>query len=307
MTTTCKNVKPLSFGNSDPSTFQTCNFLVNVLGNMYAQWKKVGKPSQADFKWGTGKEIKPTDVCKITQKKFKVDDFTFSPLIWSTFKNLGITYKEPFGCMVTDKNDNVFLAFRGSKSVIDFLVDSEFKPVSYTAPTSNASSNIEVETGWYKVYNGLLADLREQLKPYAGKGTKIIITGHSLGSTLATLAVPEAIANNMEVYHYNSASPLVGLQSFADFYTSLTIIGSSPGLLKETYRLVNLSDTVPNVPNNLQKQPPEHNYISVGTQISFNADYGAENKNHNPCCSYAYALWNPENPCNDDFNTCAKT
>jgi hypothetical protein len=304
MTTICKNSKPLSFGDSDQSTFQTCNFLVNILGNMYAQWKAAGKPTQSEFSWGSGQKYKPTDACKITQDKFNVSDFTFGTLIWSTFKNLGKPYAEPFGSIVTHKDGRIFLAFRGSKSTIDFIVDSEFVPVTYNAPTPNAPSDIQVETGWYKVYNGLLADLREQLQPYGGKGNNIIITGHSLGSTLATLAVPEAIANTMEVYHYNSASPMVGLQSFVDYYNSLTINGSSPGILKQTYRLVNVVDTVPNVPNNLQKQPPKYTYVPVGTQISFNADYGAEKKNHNPCCSYAYALWNAEKPCNPDYDTC---
>jgi hypothetical protein len=308
MKTTYKNPSQLKFGDSDQSTFQICNFLVNVLGNMYNQWTAVSNPHppQSEFSWGTGQKYKPTDICPVTEKKFSVDDFSFGPLIWSTFENLDKPYSEPFGSVVKYKDGRLFLAFRGSKSLVDFLVDSEYTPVAYSAPLPNAPSNLEVETGWYKVYNGLLSDLREQLKPHSGKGKQIIITGHSLGSTLATLAVPEAIAHNMEVYHYNSASPMVGLQSFADYYNSLTIIGSSLGLLKETFRLVNNADRVTDVPNILQHQPPKFSYVSVGTEISFTADYSKVRKNHDPCCTYAYALWNPDSPRNPDYDKCAK-
>ncbi|WP_083858476.1 lipase family protein [Psychroflexus torquis] len=246
------------------------------------------------------------DICSVTKIKFSVDDFSFGPLIWSNFNYLNKPCHEPFGSFVKYKDGRLFLVFRGSKSIVDFVVDAQYAPVLYTAPTPNPPSDINVETGWYKVHNGLLPDLRKQLQSYPGGGQKITVTGHSLGSTLATLAVPELIAHNMEVYHYNSASPMVGLQSFADYYNSLTIIGSSPGLLKETFRLVNLADKVPNVPNNLQSSPPKFLYVTVGTEISFKANYGKEEKTHDPCCSYAYALWNPESPCNNDYHRCAE-
>jgi predicted lipase len=101
----------------------------------------------------------------------------------------------------------------------------------------------------------------------------LTITGHSLGSALATLSVPLAVANNIAALQYNSASPKVGLQPFHDYYESL----NAP-----TFRLVNTADTVPNL-------PPQRSgdYVHVGNEVAFNADYGAEKKTHNPCCSYA--------------------
>jgi Lipase (class 3) len=116
-------------------------------------------------------------------------------------------------------------------------------------------------------------------KQSAGRGKNLTVTGHSLGSTLATLAVPDAVNSYMQVRNYNSASPMVGLKSFSDYYDSLTVIGGAPGLLTDTYRLVNAADTVPGVPNNIQPQPPKYQYVPVGTAVSFNADYGAEKKN----------------------------
>ena len=36
-------------------------------------------------------------------------------------------------------------------------------------------------------------------------------------------------------------------------------------------------------------------------QINFTADYSDGAKNHNPCCTYSYALHNPTDPVNPDM------
>jgi triacylglycerol lipase len=296
MRTTCTNPKPLEFGISNPLIFRVCTFLVNVLSNMYDQWKSANPPFPPpdQFKW------RPVNACPVTND-FKVTDYDFGQLIWSTF-----TYKddqgdeqtatEPFGSLVKSKAD-LYLVFRGTKSAADVGADKETFLVPYglipsNAPTDNPGAR-KVGKGWYAVYNGLARALYTQLKPY-GPGQKIIVTGHSLGSALATLAVPDLVANKFEVRNYNSGSPKVGNESFRTFYESL---------FTETFRLVNTADTVPTLPEN-----PE--YVHVGTQVSFNADYGVEvkphneKKTHNPCCSYAYAIYNRNKPCNPTFDAC---
>lgn len=304
MMTICTNPKPLDFGDSDPATFKVCTFLVNVLSHMYDQWKtaKPPFPGPGQFKW------QPANHCPVTNN-FKVTDYDFGDLIWSTFtytdQGQQKTATEPFGSIVKAKADgSLYLVFRGSKSPADFLVDKETTPVPYNAPTPNAPPGIQVEQGWYNVYKGLVTMLRAQLEQHGVGGQKLTITGHSLGSALATLAVPDAIAPySCIVRHYNSASPMVGLDTFRNYYESLK--GSSPGSVTETYRLVNTADAVPKFPAN----PP--GYVHVGTQVSFNADYGdekkpdQEKKTHNPCCSYAYAIYNPNTPCNPTYDACA--
>jgi hypothetical protein len=298
MATTCTNAEPLVFDGSDPATFKVCTFLVNALSHMYSQWVTAGSPSPADFKWT------PVNACPMTQD-FSVDNFSFSQLIWSTF-----TYKkalhevktatEPFGCVVRSKTDGShYLVFRGSKSSADFLVDAETDLIAYTPPTPNGPSGIQVAKGWHEVYSGLVDQLRSQLREIGGAGQRLTITGHSLGSTLATLAVPDAVANSLQVIHYNSASPKVGNEAFRTYYESLHTFAGAPALL-QTFRLVNTADSVPNFPS----KPP--GYVHVGTQVSFNADYGAEKKTHDPCCSYAYAIYNPTAPCNPTHDDCAQ-
>jgi len=259
---------------------------------MYDQWVKAGKPKPDQFKW------QPVNACPVTSD-FKVTDYAFfGKLIWSTFTWLGSKRTEPFGGIFKSNADNsLYLIFRGSKTFADFCVDAEAGLEPYKAPITPVPSDTRVEQGWYKVYIGLRDTLLTQLSQI-GTAQPLTITGHSLGSALATLAVPDAVAKGFQVHHYNSASPRVGNEQFRMYYDSLKV--TSSGSLKETYRLVNTADTVPNFPG-----PPLHPwYVHVGTEVSFNADYGAEEKTHNPCCSYAYAIYNPDKPCNPTFDAC---
>lgn len=285
--TTSTNPNPLGLG----SGFRVCSFLVNVLSYMYQQWKDAGSPTDpSKFNW------KPTNVCPLTTD-FDTGDYDFGQLIWSKYTWLDKPRIEPFGALVKSKAsaDLYYLVFRGSKTVADFCVDTEAGLVSYTAPTPNPPPGIQVARGWYKVYTGM-ADLQDRLSGiYPGY---LIITGHSLGSTLATLAVPDAVAKKFHVSHYNSASPKVGNAAFRTYYLSLT--KSSPGMLIDTYRLVNTADSVPDFPGSLLHP----DYVHVGTSLNFYADYGSEENNHNPCCTYSYALIDPSNPFNPTFDKC---
>ena len=65
-------------------------------------------------------------------------------------------------------------------------------------------------------------------------------------------------------------------------------------------RLVNTADGVPDTPNSVAPKPNKV-YEHVGRQIDFTADYSDGGKNHNPCCTYSYALHNPSNPVNPDL------
>lgn len=289
-----ENCQTLQFVGADPETFKTCSFLVNVLSQMYeqyAQWKKLHplKPPEL-FPW------EPANVCPVT-KDFKLSDFKFGNLIWSKFtlatseeENL-LERNEPFGCVITSNlGGAVYLIFRGSKSIRDFLADAEMQHVRYDPPDQNEIRHLYVERGFYSVYQGLRNVLCVELKKLSQNNKDLVVAGHSLGSALATLAVPDAVSCGLNVRNYNTASPRVGLDSFAAYYESLGV--------RETYRLVNKADIVPQLPS------AESGYTHIGTSIEFDTNYGSEGKNHNPCCSYAYAIFNPENPCNPDFDAC---
>ncbi len=266
----------------DLTTGQTCAFLVNVASNMCKQWIAAGSPPPAGFTW------QPADLCPVTSNVYNLNNYTFGPIIWSTFVYQDTSYNEPFGFIATDSSSgNNYLVFRGSQTLADLGMDSEVRLVAYQAPTANPPPGLEVEQGFYAVFNGL-QNLRTQLQGVSTSPTNpLTITGHSLGSTLATLTVPLAVSLGVSVQQYNQASPRVGNRSFASYYGDLSVA---------TYRLVNTADVVP-------KLPP-FPYVPVGTEASFTASYGTEADNHDPCCCYSYAIFNPENPYNPNIGAC---
>ena len=131
----------------------------------------------------------------------------------------------------------------------------------------------------------------------------IIVSGHSLGSTTATLAGAYAAQSGWfnTVKTYVSASPMVGDTNFVEWYNHIK--DNDLNLLGEnTWRLTNTADGVPKEPN---ASAPEQKRVfrEVGGNYYFTADYGDGAKNHNPCCTYSYALHNVADPINPDL-TC---
>jgi predicted lipase len=171
-------------------------------------------------------------------------------------------------------------------------MDAEWAQVSYDSPLGNPPSGMKVGEGFYGVYNGLLASLTSQLQATPKQGyTHLLLTGHSLGSTLATLAVPLAVSLGFTGFQYNQASPRVGNPTFASYVSELSI---------PTFRLVNIYDAVPKSPPSI----PGREYQAVGLEASYGADYPTEGERHSPCCSYSYALFNGQHPYNPDIKRC---
>lgn len=271
----------------DMDIAKTCSFIVNVACNMCEQWKTDGKPSPDRFSWT------PSDSCPITAPVFPVKNWKFTGPLWSSFSPNSKTVREPFAIFAYGPDTKtVFLAFRGSQTDEDFIMDAKTDLVAYSPPTSTPVKDIQVEHGFYGVFRGLdQGALMGTLSEIASSGRRLIVAGHSLGSALATLTVPLACAagiSSKNILHYNQASPKVGNSSFQTYYTNLGV---------QTFRLVNLYDEVPKLP----KQPA---YVAVGVEAPYGADYPKEKQRHDPCCSYSYALFNPTAPYNQGIDEC---
>ncbi|MGH3380429.1 MAG: lipase family protein [Actinoallomurus sp.] len=278
---------PLKAHDYDLTIARTCSFVVNVACNMCEQWKSAGKPSPDKFSW------KPADSCPITNPVFPIDNWKYQTPVWSTFTPVGKAIGEPFAVFAYEADTNTtFLAFRGSQTDDDFIMDAKTKLVPYTAPTKTPITDMQVAQGFYGVFTGLdQATMKTALSKIASSGGRLIVTGHSLGSTLATLAIPMALAAKIpstNILHYNQASPKVGNSKFQAYYTDLGV---------QTFRLVNTYDEVP-------KQPKQPEYVPVGTEAAFGAAYPTEKECHDPCCSYSYALFNPTSPYNPAMDAC---
>jgi hypothetical protein len=126
-----------------------------------------------------------------------------------------------------------------------------------------------------------------------GTVTRLFFTGHSMGSALATLAVPD-VANNSAIkpgngrsyVQYNFASPRVGDHDFAD---AMNWSSQTP-----TFRVVNTEDVVPDVPTaaKILSSPYQH----IGTQVDFTAAYFTVDGNHSMADCYWYAINHADAP-----------
>ncbi len=140
------------------------------------------------------------------------------------------------------------LVFRGTESTnhIDWMRDAEFRPVKGAFAT-------RVHSGFRRALDEVWPAI---LPEVAADDRKLVLTGHSLGAGLATLAAARLAANDNpvgEVYTYGS--PRVGLRDFAAAYTAR--LGAN------TYRVINHIDIVTRVPLLVQS------YRHVGSRMYF--------------------------------------
>ena len=291
-------VAPLQY---DLLLARTCSFLVNVgsnMGDQFVAWRKSNPLAPAtDFT----KTWIPTDKCPITNGHHSVNSYKIADLTYGTITEGEKTRVEPFAFSAIPQTDSTlaFLVFRGTKTGEDLLVDADHPQVNYRLRFGEPAGL--VDKGFYDLFKSMELPLDELLQALFVKvPNRLVITGHSLGSALSTLTVPLAVrvagAHGSKVHHYNQASPRVGDPNFAAFFHSL----DAP-----TYRLVNIEDVVPTLPDPESKvEGKVYHYQHVGSQASFSAQYLSVPKNHDPCCSYSYALYNPEAPFNPIPGAC---
>ena len=80
---------------------------------------------------------------------------------------------------------NVFVTFRGTKSLGDWLADFSFPQVAHPRG--------EVEKGFAGLYEQCAASVENAVKTAGGTGPapQVIVTGHSLGAGLCVLATAD--------------------------------------------------------------------------------------------------------------------
>jgi triacylglycerol lipase len=258
---------------------QTCAAMVSAAYDQYNQWIQADTPKPGDFDWTwTG----PSNIS--------------NPLpIWWIQRFL---VSEPIGFLATDGAGNAYLVFRGTMSLADKAADADFAQSTYELVSGFGNAY----QGYYYVYTNLVlptastgssTTLIQAINGLTGIKT-FFFTGHSMGSGISSLAVPDVSTNSnlkpsssLTMLHYNFASPRAGN---VDFASAMNFSSGVP-----TYRVVNTEDIVPYAP------PPETElYEHIGTPVDFTANYGSIDGNHSMANSYAYAVNNPTNPYNSN-------
>jgi triacylglycerol lipase len=137
--------------------------------------------------------------------------------------------------------DYVIVAFRGTQSRTEWIYDVDILSVPLPVELGGDKyPKARVHQGFLQLYMGLRSNVLEGVKAYGPKG--IIITGHSLGSSLATLAAFDLAFNGFNVHStYTWASPRVGDPYFVEAFEN--VLKESPH-----YRIANAADFVTQVP-----------------------------------------------------------
>ena len=183
---------------------------------------------------------------------------------------------------VCRKDDRLMITFRGTQTPGDWLHNLDFIGEPYLPVAGRGTVHQGFQLVYYAIRKNLLAIVNQM-----GVGcTEVLITGHSLGGALATLAMPDILnqpfATNISPILYNVASPRVGHSDFQSYFDSHVNV---------SYRIVNQWDVVPHVP------PALAGYVHIGNQLNIDSGFSFDVV-HNHVLDTGYApgmtKWNQD-------------
>ncbi|HEY9615257.1 MAG TPA: lipase family protein [Microcoleaceae cyanobacterium] len=161
-----------------------------------------------------------------------------------------------FGFVLRSAAHNI-VVFRGTQTTRDWLANLQLNQVDYIQAGVKQG---QVHRGFFSLYSTLATQTLQAVNAL-DPSVPCYMTGYSLGGALATLAVADLAANNAKLKDqlqlYTYASPRVGNPAFVTFYEKL---------VPNTYRVINLTDTVVMVP---PSEVRNQEYRHVGQPWSF--------------------------------------
>jgi predicted lipase len=160
--------------------------------------------------------------------------------------------------VITYNNDKINIAFRGTINKNNLMLNLYAKQENYL------NKSIKIHSGYLNIY----LNFKEKLIFIINNIIKnnniklFIITGHSLGGSIASLCTIDLFnyynknytKNNYNFRCYTFGSPKIGNKNFANYYNSK---------IKYSYRFVNNNDLI-------CVFPPTFFYSHIGHEISLN-------------------------------------
>lgn len=174
-----------------------------------------------------------------------------------------------FGFLLESDDDSI-LVFRGTQRTAEWLGNIYAIQEDYLHPQTGESLG-RIHTGFRRIADGIVDPLAVNAVRQINPNKPCYVSGHSLGSALATLlaldialAVPE-LQPQLQVYVY--ASPRVGDPEFVSSYAQI---------LPNTFRITNLADPIPTMPPTKLRAE----FVHVGEEWSFISQGGDILPNH---------------------------
>ena len=178
----------------------------------------------------------------------------------------------PFSSLLTDVTGYVavdrsrsltILAFRGSKSLRNYITDGDFPSV----PT-DICSGCTVDQGfynsWLEARSGVLNALNSAAA--ANPSYRVVVVGHSLGGAIAAIAAAEIRNSGTASELYTYGQPRIGGSAVSNYITNQNKGGN--------FRITHYDDPVPRLPPLVLGYvhiSPEF-YISTGNEVPVTAN-----------------------------------
>ncbi len=170
-----------------------------------------------------------------------------------------------FGFVLTSKTANMII-FRGTQRTTEWIGDIVLFQNNY-----EGFANSKIHSGFANIYNKLAQQIH-QIASQLNPSVPCYISGHSLGSALATLAAIDLAQKfpklKEQIRLYTYGGPRVGNPTFAQMHSQM---------VPNSYRIFNLADTIPLSPPTVFRKDV---YVHVGQEWSFLAQYGDVLPNH---------------------------
>lgn len=174
-------------------------------------------------------------------------------------------------------DDCMVLSFRGTQEIRDWMTNLDMKLRNFTirrgGKTMLSSYKGRVHTGFFLGWAEIERDVLAQIERWKMKDSTngisrplppLLITGHSLGGALATMAAASLHENGIQVAGlYTFGQPRVGDLSFSRQLNA--------NLSGKIFRFVNNNDIVPHVPPPFSLQNPFRFYGHIGAVKYFNS------------------------------------
>ncbi len=177
-----------------------------------------------------------------------------------------------------DRPNQLYIAFRGTQTEEEWKIDWDMSLVPFPG-----QQDVLVHKGFLDAIGELMPSIMAVLPPMlqAAPGMHIIVSGHSLGASLAALCTLSLVLsgiNNVHTYIY--APPRVGNDNFVKLVLSLTGPG---GGLNEFHAIANVADLIPQVPLSVMpnvKDPETPLLYAQFPLLMFQDNWGSWIHNH---------------------------